>query len=323
MNSKFPKQVYLDTNATCNLRCTHCDIHLLRNPSGELTLAERQDLIRQLGAWSPQSRLAFSGGEPFLRRKDLYILAETAKISGIHLSLNTNGTLLKPEDLERIPHSGIRTAVFSIDSHLESVHDRMRGVPGTFSRVTRATLGLAKSIRASRGKCMVLISAILGSHNLQFLPELVELSENLMSDGILFQPIQPNFERAVPSEWWLQTEYFPLDQAKMDAGLDNLLQLKAAGKRILQSTSQIEDMRHYFRQPEKLAQGHCASMDSHLVIDMLGEVRLCFNQDRLGLRPVGNVRENSLQEIWERSRSTARQMQNCQLECGAMLCHAR
>jgi len=82
-------------------------------------------------------------------------------------------------------------------------------------------------------------------------------------------------------------------------------------------------MRKYFLDPAKLASGHCISMDENMMIDMLGNVRLCFNMDRLDLPAVGNVRQNSLQSIWEGSRVVGRDMRGCGYECGAMLCHSR
>jgi hypothetical protein len=58
---------------------------------------------------------------------------------------------------------------------------------------------------------------------------------------------------------------------------------------------------------------------------MKGDVRLCFNMERIGLRAIANVRGRRLRDIWsdaavEGSRSVMRQ---CREGCGAMVCHAR
>ncbi len=57
----------------------------------------------------------------------------------------------------------------------------------------------------------------------------------------------------------------------------------------------------------------------------LVNVRLCFNMERIGLRPVGNVREARLRDLWEAqaTESIRDRMRSCTEGCGSMLCHAR
>ena len=91
----------------------------------------------------------------------------------------------------------------------------------------------------------------------------------------------------------------------------------------MQRPLHFEDMRRYFKQPEGLHAHQCASMKRSLMVDIRGEVRLCFSMERLGLAPVGRVPGQGLREIWEGSREVANGMIGCGLECGMMLCHAR
>lgn len=322
-NWDSPRQIYLDSNATCNLKCVQCDIHLLKNPPGELSHEERKQLIRDIGQWDPRIRLAFSGGEPFLRRKELYELAGLCREWGLQLGINTNGTLFKPSDWEQIPRSGISTLIFSVDSGKASIHDEIRGVPGTFKRVTSAIKDCLKAVADAGEGPDVLLTSILGAHNLGECELLVQLCKDLGGKALLFQPLQPTFEAEVQPQWWQNQVLWPQDPEQIHRGIDQLLSLKAAGAPLIQKKRDFEAMRHYFLQPDKLPPGQCLSMQNNLMIDSLGEVRFCFNQDRLQLPSLGNVRQQSIREIWENSRELRRQNQACSLECGAMLCHSR
>lgn len=320
-----PAHVFLETHMECNLRCIQCDIHTLRNPADELTEAERISIVRQVSEWHPEIRIVLGGGEAFARRRMLYAVAAAARDRAVYTTVSTNGTLVRDEDVERLPTSGIRCVVVSVDSHEPGVHDRIRGVPGTFARATRAVRALVAARDRCPGDFSVLTSTILGAHNLDHVGPLVEFLEGLGIDTALFQPIQPAFARAVAARWWEHDPLFPTESAQVHRGIDALLRLANSGRRIFQTPEQLEDMRRYLLEPSHLQPGHCASMDRHMMVDMRGNVRLCFNMERISLRPIGSIRHTPLQTLWsaaavEAARAT---MRACREGCGAMICHAR
>lgn len=325
MTATVPKHVFLELQMTCNLRCVQCDIYKLSNPSDELSLDERTQLVRDMVEWSPSIRLVLAGGELFMRRAMLYGVADAAKRAGIYATLNTNGTLLRAEDIERLPSSGVRCVVVSIDSDEERTHDEIRGVAGTFARAVKAVRELVAARDRSREDFSVLVSAILGRHNLHRARSMVAFFEELGVDTMLFQPLQPAFAREVGARWWERDVLFPVDEHVMRDGIDALVALRRAGHRLFQTEQQLEDIRRYFERPSELDREQCASMDQHMMVDMRGDVRLCFNMERIGLRPIGNVRTSSLRQLWE-DRTTERireKMRGCREGCGSMLCHAR
>ena len=325
MTPPLPVHVFLEVHMECNLRCVQCDIYRLRNPAGELTAEERRGVVRQGAEWDPGIRIVLGGGEAFLRREMLYAVADAAHEHGVYVTVSTNGTLVRESDVERLPTSGIRCVVVSIDSDLAEVHDRIRRVTGTFERAVRAVRALVAARDRSTSDFSVLTSTILGAHNLDRVPEMVAFLEGLGVSTTLFQPLQPAFARAVATRWWEQDPMFPRDGGQVERGIDSLLDLRSRGHRIFQTEAQVQDIRTYFRSPGHLPLGQCASAEKHLMVDMLGNVRLCFNMERIGLRPVANVRERGLREIWEdRTVEAARaRMRACHEGCGSMLCHAR
>lgn len=319
-----PSQVFLDVSVECNLRCVQCDIWKLKNPPNHLNLEERRQIIRQVAPWSPQTHLVLTGGELFLRREMLYETAAICREFDVYTTISSNGTLIRENDYERLPTSGIRCIVLSIDSHIGSLHDQIRGVPGTFKKVTDCVRRLVQ-LQKDGAPITVLTSTILGEHNIDHMESMVDFLESLGVDNMLFQPIQPVFSREWTPDWNTQTDLFPKEINHVHSAIDTLIRLKHSGHKLFQSESQFEDMRHYFQYPHRLLPGQCASMDRALMIDIIGQVRLCFNMERIGLRPIAHVREKTLQEIWfaQQSELIRRKMHQCQEGCGSMICHAR
>jgi MoaA/NifB/PqqE/SkfB family radical SAM enzyme len=326
VNAYYPECVALDLNWTCNLRCVQCAIFEARNPPEELHLEERRAVIHQVADWNPSIRLILCGGEPFTRRDQLFDLAGVARGRGLDLSITTNGTLLTAEKVERLPASGINHVVVSLDSDLEDLHDRIRGVPGTWRKAVAAIERLVAVREASRhpGTFTVGMMSILGRHNLDRVDDLVGLARRLGVDQLLFQPLKPVLGRAAEPGWWRTNELFPVDQAQVDRGIGRLLVLQAGGAPIAQPAAQLEDYRRYFGSPDRLLDKRCSAGERILWVDLLGAMRLCFYMERTGLEPIGNVRERSLSEAWgDASRLGAREtMRSCREGCGWLMASA-
>lgn len=320
-----PAHVFLDLFLECNLRCLQCDIWQLKSPPGELSMEDREQVVREVATTWPGTRLVVTGGELFLNRMRLYRLASICKAAGVYTTINSNGTLVRESDIERLPESGINCIVISLDSDEPDVHDRIRGVAGTFERAVRTVKRLVQARDERSCDFTVLTSTILGSHNLHRASEMVTFFESLGVDTILFQPIQPAFARDVPTRWWSSEPLFPQNPDAVNAAVDTLITMRQAGRRLYQLPDQFDDMRTYFRSPHQLDRGQCASMNQQLMIDVYGDVRLCFNMERIGLGPVGNVRRDRLGDLWSASHVEARRvrMRDCREGCGTMCCHAR
>ncbi|MCX7726150.1 MAG: 12,18-didecarboxysiroheme deacetylase [Chitinispirillaceae bacterium] len=119
-------------NATrrCNLKCIHCYSYSEDIPyEGELTTDEAKKFIDSLAEFGVPV-LLFSGGEPLLR-KDLFELVSHTKKSGIRAVISTNGTLIDEKKAELLAQAGLSYVGISIDG-LKKIHDRFRGVNGSF-----------------------------------------------------------------------------------------------------------------------------------------------------------------------------------------------
>jgi Fe-coproporphyrin III synthase len=129
-SSDFRPLVVWNTTNRCNLSCRHCYLNAEdKHYADELTNAEARAFIEDI-AQMKCPVLLFSGGEPLLR-PDLFELIAYAKSLGLRPVLSTNGTLITPENAQKLAEAGLQYAGVSIDG-LEETHDKFRGRPGAF-----------------------------------------------------------------------------------------------------------------------------------------------------------------------------------------------
>ena len=120
----------------CNLKCMHCYASATAKPfDGELTAAECFKVLDDLATYKVPSVL-FSGGEP-LMRPELFEFAEYARGLGLRTVLSTNGTLIDGAMARRIHDTGFTYAGISLDG-MESTHDQIRGVRGSYQKSLQA-----------------------------------------------------------------------------------------------------------------------------------------------------------------------------------------
>jgi MoaA/NifB/PqqE/SkfB family radical SAM enzyme len=99
--------------------------------------------------------ISFSGGEPFVHPRFRDILKSALEL-GFDVELVTNGTLVRPADVELL--EGLKCVTVSVDG-TEAVHDFIRGLKGAWKK-TMSTLRLLARSRAKWGT-----NTVLQAHN--------------------------------------------------------------------------------------------------------------------------------------------------------------
>ena len=118
----------------CNLSCLHCYSKADLDAVDTLTTDDIMDTLPKLKA-NGVKFLIFSGGEP-LTRKDIYEIAARCKVLGIVTYLSTNGLYVKKSNAKQILDTFDYIGI-SIDGS-EEVHDRFRGLEGSFKESMKA-----------------------------------------------------------------------------------------------------------------------------------------------------------------------------------------
>lgn len=182
----------------CNLNCIHCGSSAGKARADELSTEEALQLCDDLKAAGCQG-VALMGGEPFLRN-DFLRVASRIKELGMELSVITNGTLLNDEIIENLKGLKPRAVAVSIDAATAELHDKIRGVPGSFEKS-----------RAFINRCLregLPVSVITTVHKLN-LKELAGIREMLKGRKIAWQVQTAGAEgRRFPKEMLLDEEEF-------------------------------------------------------------------------------------------------------------------
>lgn len=174
-----PVDVQIELTQACNWRCRHCynywrSAETTTKPSRHLSCEDISRIVREL-AINQVPSITVTGGEPFSRRRELFMLLEAAKKVGIHASINTNLSLVRNEDIEKLANEhGSISILFSLLSVDAAEHERLAGAPsGSFIRIIEtASLAIQRGIPMS-------LNMVLMRENLHAMEATARLAKNL------------------------------------------------------------------------------------------------------------------------------------------------
>ncbi|MBI4397924.1 MAG: TIGR04053 family radical SAM/SPASM domain-containing protein [Candidatus Omnitrophica bacterium] len=175
--AKRPFLVIWETTRACDLSCVHCRASAEREPlPGELNHGEALKLIRGV-AHMGTPIFIFSGGD-CLKRNDLFELIAYAKNCGLRTGAIPAVTpAITRECLKELKESGLDQVAFSLDAANAQEHDSFRRTHGVFQKTLEA-------IRVSQEEGLrVQINSLINLHNILHLDDLIEL---VKLSGIVF-----------------------------------------------------------------------------------------------------------------------------------------
>ncbi len=168
-----PLVVIWEVTRACDLACVHCRASAIpeREP-GELTTEEGLRLIAQVREFG-RPIVVLTGGDP-LKRPDIFDLIRASVATGLTTNLSPSGTpLLTHAALLQARRAGLSGVSISLDGSTEEIHDRFRGVRGSF----RGSLEACGSAVALGLRLQ--INTTLARHNLHDLPAIADLVGSL------------------------------------------------------------------------------------------------------------------------------------------------
>jgi len=135
-----PLLVFWETTKACMLACKHCRAEAILKPlPGELSTKEALKLLEDIaGFGKPTPIVVYTGGDPLMRR-DLWGILAYARKLGIRSAMAPSATPLLTRDVAyRLAEHGVSSVSLSLDSPWPAVHDKIRGIPGTWQRTLEA-----------------------------------------------------------------------------------------------------------------------------------------------------------------------------------------
>jgi radical SAM protein with 4Fe4S-binding SPASM domain len=293
MAIKHPFDFFVQWHLTekCNLRCRHC--YQSGKHSDEMALPEIKQGIHEMSdtltAWKTSYDINFSpsvnisGGEPLLR-KDLFEIITEFKEQEFEIYLLTNGTLVSREKAVKLQRSGVNGVQVSIEGTevvhesirgRKSFHSAIKGVKNLLDAGLDVTLNVTLSkVNAGNFRNMVLLSKGLGVQNL-------------------------GFSRLVPSGRGEAMKEEMLSMSEVRDLYKKIFSSNMNGLKIVSGdpvASPLLNRNDTYKEGD-VPVGGCAAGLSGLTILPDGTLLPCR---RLPL-PLGNVREDSIREVWASS----------------------
>ena len=139
----FPNHPVWEITSKCNLQCLHCHTSGGKTTHNELTTEEGKQLLDQLADVKEFQMMAFTGGEPLLR-KDLFELLAYSKALGFSNTLATNAMLIDDSIAKRLRQYGVVIAAVSLDGFDAKTHDFVRNHPGAFDKAIEGIKALGR-----------------------------------------------------------------------------------------------------------------------------------------------------------------------------------
>lgn len=292
----------------CNSDCEYCTHARNRKPP-EIKMNMPKEVIFQTIAEAAKlgvDAISISGGEPLIRDDIVEIVAKTASY-GITPVLLTNGLLL-PQKWDDLGKAGLKYVIISVDSVTPDIYKKQRGV-----ELEDALMGIdaAVAMRKKYPGVEIHVSAVLTKDNQDDFFKLL----NYMERRNIKVQISPYHKRDNDCE-----DYSINDKERIERLSEKLLQMKAAGYGIANSSGFLRHLPDFFCGGKVMPENFvCKAGYTNLTIDAYMNIKPCWSYV---FRPIGNLKDNTLSEIWngENMCKYRKKMLRCECEGCWYLC---
>ncbi|MDD3435939.1 MAG: radical SAM protein [Candidatus Gastranaerophilales bacterium] len=296
----MPLRYFFELTYLCNLNCPYCYIGNERKKD-ELTTQEWFNVIDQIPFYS---FVTLVGGEPLIRKDFIPILEKTAKKTFGKLNVVTNGVLIDEEMINAFIKTKMMLLSVSLDGYGEN-HDKNRNKEGIFDKI----ITNLDNLRTKSTKPMVDIKTIVLENNLDDLPKLYKLCEDMKFDFLSISFLRNNdlkqnsvlretfgqefYAQKYPIKPYFNMEHFKSVYSEIEA-MKGKTKVRFSPK--FDGKDAIEKIEKFFSynetKPIQEIYEPCMYPFSNMMINPQGDVYPC-----LALK-IGNVREKRLKEVF-------------------------
>ena len=277
-------------------------------------------MIEEFARLSPYGSLVFCGGEPMLNMEEWFDLTAHARRNGLRILSVTHGGFIQTLEMaERVIVDGPDEVSISLDSPNPDVHDRMRGVPGSFDRAVNA-LRLLLEARAQHPKLNRTIIAVglVGKSVYEKMEAFYDLVLNeIGADKLKLNMVQPTFgsppvDRFFEEEGDVDPRRFlkVLNRCEKRFSLDYNPAWKKQVVMYFRTLRRCRDRRKGGRTTSGTDECICNAADRNIIVNLQGEARHCF---RPGAYARSIQQTGDLEAFW-RGRQSAR---SCMFNCNS------
>jgi pyrroloquinoline quinone biosynthesis protein E len=282
-----PLALIAEITHRCPLHCTYCSNPVeLAAVSSELSTAEWIDVFRQAGRLG-MLHAHFTGGEP-LARTDLTELIAGARAAGLYTNLITSGLGLAEPRLQALVNAGLDHIQVSFQ---DSREDSANWIAGAKAHVHK--IELSRLIR--RHQIAFTVNLVVHRQNIDHLDEMIAFIEQLA-------PERMEIAHTQYYGWALKNRRALLPSR---AQVDKALEVVAAAEKRLAGRIRVDSVvpDYYARFPKACMGGWGRKL---MLINPSGKVLPCHAAEVIPGLEFENVREQTLEFIWQQSSSFQR-----------------
>ena len=272
----YPITLQFELTGACNLACKHC-----YNRSGDtdrknqtfMTPDKWIELSKQIVNDGGIFQCIISGGEPLLLGDKLFDIMDILHDDGTSFVVITNALLLTKDKVKRFAKYRFFWFQISIDGASAEIHDKFRGVDGSFDKALNGAL------EVSDYGIPLVIAHTVTPENLSQLDDMVKLSYQLGANSIIMGEVTPSGRAYGNDEIILNDDQKNLLYSKIED-----LSKKYQGKITIQRSAELK------AQMEK----YSVEVNSGGIIRPNGDFRL----DCMAPFTIGNVLKTSIKDMW-------------------------
>jgi pyrroloquinoline quinone biosynthesis protein E len=282
-----PLALIAEVTHRCPLHCVYCSNPLqLASASAELSTADWVSALQQCGKLG-MLHAHFTGGEP-LARPDLTELIVAARAAGLYTNLITSGIGLIDQRLQSLVDAGLDHIQISFQDSREGAANWIAGAKAHAHKIE-----LSRSIR--QHKIAFTVNLVVHRQNLDHLEEMIGFIEQL-------QPERVEIAHTQYYGWAL------INRAALmptRAQLEKAVEILAAAEKRFAGRIRIDSVvpDYYAKYPKACMGGWGQRL---MLINPTGKVLPCHAAEIIPGLEFENVKDKSLQWIWQESSSFQR-----------------
>jgi pyrroloquinoline quinone biosynthesis protein E len=282
-----PLALIAEITHRCPLHCVYCSNPMqLAGPTEELSTAQWTSVFQQCGKLG-MLHAHFTGGEP-LARTDLTELIAAARAAGLYTNLITSGLGLNEQRLQALVDAGLDHIQISFQDSREEAANWIAGAKAHAHKIE-----LSRAIR--RHKIAFTVNLVVHRQNLDHLEEMIAFIEQLNPERVEIAHAQ-YYGWALANRATLMPTHAQLEKA---VAVVSEAEKRLAGK--IRIDSVVPD--YYAKYPKACMGGWGRRL---MLMNPAGKVLPCHAAEVLPGLTFENVREKSLEWIWQESSSFRR-----------------
>jgi pyrroloquinoline quinone biosynthesis protein E len=286
-----PLALIAEVTHRCPLHCVYCSNPMqLAAAKAELSTEEWASVLRQAGKLG-MLHAHFTGGEP-LARSDLTELISAARAAGLYTNLITSGIGLNEQRLQALVDAGLDHIQISFQ---DSREEAANWIAGAKAHAHKIELSRAIREQVGRKKLAFTVNLVVHRQNLDHLEEMIAFIQRL-------NPERVEIAHAQYYGWALANRAALLPTR---AQLAKAVAIVAEAEKRFAGRIRIDSVvpDYYAKYPKACMGGWGRRL---MLINPAGKVLPCHAAEVLPSLSFDNVREKTLEWIWQESSSFRR-----------------